>query len=63
MMMSMRGPYPPPLMSLPVSQPAMRPTITHQINPNIVSFLYPATGMLFPGVGAKKHKVVPILDL
>jgi hypothetical protein len=26
-------------MIFPVSQPAIRPTITHQINPNIVSFL------------------------
>jgi hypothetical protein len=27
----------------------MRPTITHQIKPNIVSFLYLLHGMLFPG--------------
>jgi hypothetical protein len=36
-----------------VSQPAMRPTITHQIKPNIVSFLYAASWNDVPGGRSK----------
>jgi hypothetical protein len=48
-----------------VSQPAMRPTITHQIKPNIVSFLYAASWNDVPGGRSQgcTKPVLPILDL
>ena len=33
MMMSMRAPFPPPPMTFPVNQPAIRPTMSHQMIP------------------------------